>query len=364
MKKFIISASSLLVFYQSVYAESFQPTARLGLDVRVDFTANSNTAAAEDTIKTEEFAAPNPRINLLGELGSKTSYRIRLDASGTYSGGGNDHLSDAFNYLYLYHEFNDSLGIRVGKQFVVTSAWEFNYDTSKIYHYGETFLKVPSFYETGASVELKFSGQTVGLQAANSQPETGTNAKQRADDLIQGIYWYGSLIGDLLQPIASAVWFPRVRAQYNGVRDQKATITQYALGTRVNLKALRFDLTLGQVSMPEYQFFDIQNDRQTTRVSEDWQGIVFNAQYNLTPQWQPFAKITYDQSKVDSKKSASFLRYSLGTEYYPENDKWWLHTTYIHQDNKESAFATPKASRAERHQKTDTLLAGVGVYYY
>ncbi len=362
MKRFLFCASALLS--PLAFGEGFQPTARLGLDIRMDFISTSDSAEGLKTTKTQEFVAPNPRINLLGELGPKTSYRVRIDASKSFEGGGRDQISDAFNYLYLYHEFNDSLGIRVGKQFIVTSGWEFNYDTSKIYHYGETFLKVPSYYETGAAVEFKFAGQVVGLQAANSQPETDPNAKPQSEDMIQGVYWYGSLLSAMIQPIASAVWFPRVRSENSGIRDEKATVAQYALGTRVDLKPIRFDLTAGQLAIPEYNFFDAQANGQSTRFDEDWLGLVFNSQYSLNPQWQPFAKITYDQSKIDNQNRASFLRYSVGTEYYPESEKWWLHATYAHQDNKQAAVATSKVTLAKSHQKIDSLLLGVGINYY
>jgi len=362
MKRSLLCASALLS--PLAFGEGFQPTARLGLDIRMDFISTSDSAEGVKTTKTQEFAAPNPRINILGELGPKTTYRVRIDASSSFDGGGRDQISDAFNYLYLYHEFNDLLGIRVGKQFIVTSGWEFNYDTSKIYHYGETFLKVPSFYETGAAVEFKFAGQVIGLQAANSQPESGANANRQTEDMIQAVYWYGSLMGAKIQPVASAVWFPRVRSEYNGIRDEKATTAQYALGARFDLKPIRFDLTVGQVAIPDYKFFDAQANSQATRNDEDWLGLVFNSQYSLNPQWQPFAKITYDQSKVDNEDRASFLRYSIGTEYYPESEKWWLHATYVHQDNKQAAVATNKVALAESHQKTDALLVGVGIYYY
>jgi|GEM_PF-2690870 len=372
MKAISVVKSPLIFALMSVNnvgmaAEESYPTApALSFDVRFD--AESTTTKWDESEEgkqdslTEQFSLWSGRINIRGKVDAKTSYRIRYDMAKDHTDAGTDKITGAINYFYFDHAFNDMFYMRVGKQFVVTSSWEFNYNKAEAYHYSETFLKVPAFFETGAQFGTKIFGQTVGIQATNSIPE---DAEKKGKEFTKGIFWYGNFADKLLQPIVSYNIFPRVAMSAGDKTDDEVSTTVFSVGTKVNFSPFDFDIYGGQVKTPKFTAYQIDaanNVTESTQQEENWSTLVLYGRYKMNnPMLHPFLKMSLDKGKVGGKDYYDFQRISTGVEWFPESERFWIHGVFVSQNDKYLEVKDGSSTIQSKNTKLVTkYLVGVG----
>lgn len=361
----LLLTGSLLLCGGELFAQETL-SVKIGLDVRFDAevtkTEWDKEGAGNVNSLVEKFVLTSGRFNIYGKIDEATTYRIRYEMKGNHTEAGADNITSAINYFYIDHSFGD-LYLRVGKQFIVTSSWEFQYNRSQVYHYSETFLRVPAFYETGAQIGYKFAGQTIGIQATNSIPES---SEKKGRDFTKGFFWYGDISDKLLQPIVSYVVFPRSVSEVGGMRDSRVSTTVASLGTKLNLKPFDFDLYGGQVATPKFKSYEQDKTTGTanevSHVEEVWSTVVAYARVKLEePKLHPFTKISHDQGKVDGKDYFAFTRYSLGVEWFPTSDQYWLQAVYVGHDDKFLKIEDGGATlQSENTRKVSKYIVGVG----
>lgn len=348
-----------------------EPSAKLGLELRFDWDATSVEWEKEDTDHqnslSEKFVAASPLINVFGTLSENTSYRVRyaLQSDFTAESAGSDGLPAGIHYLYVTHKINDQLSLQVGKQFVLTGSWEYNYSIAQLYHYSATFLKGPSLFETGAQVGWNVAGQFFALQLLNSVPES---SRKRSDELIKVLAWYGNFGNGAIQPIVSYAIFPRPRDKVGSVRDDKAETQEWSYGTRINQGPWEYELVGGNLRSSDYTAYRDDGSGTVTEVStaaEAWQLIYGLVRYKFAdPRIEPFLKITQDEGKTAGERSHSFTRGSIGLEYFPENSPLRYHLVHVRQRDRYLAYSrggVPQQDANERRQST--VLLGTGANF-
>lgn len=346
------------------------PSVKLGFDVRFDAISEAGRISkqGQKTQKknTESFTFWSSRFNLRGQIDENTSYRIRYQAQSDHTNAGADGLTGAIQYFYIDRKFGD-FNLRLGKQFVVTSSWEFNIDRSKTYHYAKTFVQSPGFYETGAQVSYSFWGQTIGIQATNSLPES---ASKRSSDFTKGLFWYGNFeVGGLIvKPIASVVAFPKAQIEGEELLSD-ATTMQYSVGSRFYYGAWDFYVIGGRVYTPDYDGMASEIDKDGLPItqsrhiySEDWRTAIAYLRYQFKdPAIHPFVKYSYDQGNIGGYHYADYKRYSAGLEWFPESDRLWFHLVYVNKRDEDRALQIAgDVVKEQKVHESERIIAGVG----
>jgi hypothetical protein len=348
-----------------------EPSARLGLELRFDWDATSVEWEKEDqdheNSRSEKFVAASPLINVFGTLSENTSYRIRYNLQSDFTGAsaGSDGLPSGIHYLYVTHKINDQLSLQVGKQFVLTGSWEFNYSIAQLYHYSATFLKAPSLFETGAQLGWNVAGQFFALQLLNSVPES---SRKQSNEMIKVLAWYGNFGDGAIQPIVSYAIFPRPRDKVGSIRDDKTETTEWSYGTRINQGPWEYELVGGSVRSSDYTAYRDDGTGVVSEVrtpSDAWQLIYGLVRYKVAdPRIEPFLKITQDEGKTSGEKSHSFTRGSIGLEYFPESSPLRYHLVHVRQRDRYLAFSRDGVlQQAANERRQSSVLLGTGANF-
>lgn len=305
----------LLAFILPLIAlpQDFNPTLRLKLDTRFDFTLrvpNSNNLKPQSS-----FDGKFLNIILDGEINDRFSYNYRqrliLDGLGGYRS-----FFNATDWIYLTYKIDENFFISGGKQVVAIGGYE--YDAAPIDEYFWTeFWNNVVCYQFGVSANFKSNNEkhNLGFQVSNSPFANAT---------LQGLYaynliWYGNMN-----------WFNTIYS-VNMIEYEKGHFINYiALGNRFRFGNMVFDLDLmNRASEKQKNFF------------ADYT-IVGKLNYKIINKLNLFTKGGYDQNKAQSPYASfiydrfvvpgtEYLFYGLGLEYFPikNSDDVRLHAFWV-----------------------------------
>ncbi|HYX37764.1 MAG TPA: porin [Oligoflexus sp.] len=347
-------------------------SARVGLELRFDYDMTQVKWDQEDAThvneQSEKFAAASPLVNIHGRIDDQTTYRIRYSFLNDFTreSAGNDGLPTGVQYFYVTHTINDVWTLQVGKQFVLTGSWEYNYNIAELYHYSATFARAPTFAETGAQLGAHIGKQFFAVQLFNSVPES---ARKQSQDLIKVAAWYGNFSNGTILPIVSYAIFPRPREKIGDVRDEASATTELSYGARFNQGNFEYEVVGAFLRTPDHSFF--QADAMTEDVtavkvpSDEWQLAYGLLRYKLEdPKLEPFVKVTLDEAKTGGAKSQRFTRASAGIEYYPQASAFRYHLVYILQRDKYLEFSNDGlVAQTANERRQSSILIGSGAVF-
>jgi hypothetical protein len=301
--------------------------------------ASSFRAMDPDGHWSTSFKTKHARIEILGNITDKLSYRFRYRVNQHNAVGSEDYVSKPTDLLMVGYQPNDKLSIEVGRICQNWGGFEYYENPIYIYQYSDMVGHMDIFME-GVNVSYKVTPtQEIAMNITNTYSdkfnvEYGDNPvlvsrAQKASRLEAAHHpltyiflWSGNFLNNLLQMRWSWGLQTQAKGQYGNM---------VALGQKLNLPSFQwyidymgeFDgidrIGIATKDLGDYVADGLMGDPRFGHVH--YHSLITKANWQFAPKWNLMLKGTYETASVTKIEKFKNYRKSIGylasMEYYP-----------------------------------------------
>ncbi|WP_103327421.1 porin [Bacteroidetes bacterium endosymbiont of Geopemphigus sp.] len=320
----------------------------------VNFRTNFYIPIEKNLWKDYYFSVDQLRLEMMGNLNDKVSYRFRqrLNKSADPGATSTDKVSRATDFAFIEYKINDKVVLTAGKQAMAIGTIESNYNALVVYQYADIFQNVDIFY-TGVNFTYRpikkhqFQFQVLNnsidrLSSMYDKVGDENTKKQKLE--AQGIKEAKTPLGYTFN--WSALWEDEkihARSSYSLFQEAKNKYWKIlALGAQFNFHPLIVDADYihGDEDIDREQYgtvafrkaldknkgLDGNSDKIATNVL--YNSYILKLKYQFSPHWNAFIKGMYETaysadcltSNISNKNFRKSYGYLFGVEYFPFKD--------------------------------------------